>query len=96
MPVSLYYYRYKTMENRRHYKRILKCAREHYHRNKDKDKTENAKKMPKGKIDRSCYKVPPIHERNLPRDAEGRVIITDSQPSLGSLASLGSLGSLGV
>ena len=53
-------------------------------------------KMPRGKIDRSCYKVPPIHERVLPRDAEGRVIITDSQPSLCSLGSLCSLASLGV
>lgn len=92
MPISLYYYRYKEGANRHHYKRILKCAREHYHRNKNKDKTENVVKMPRGKIDRSCFKVPPIHERNLPRDAEGRVIITDSQPSLGSHLSLGSLG----
>ena len=53
-------------------------------------------KMPKGRFDRSCYRVPPVSERNLPRDAEGRVIITDSQPSLCSLGSLCSLASLGV
>ena len=95
MPVKLYYYRYKECPNRAHYKRILKCAREYYHRNKNKHKEIEVHKMPKGKIDRTCYKVPPVHERVLPRDADGRVLITD-QPSQPSLASLPSLPSLGV
>ena len=34
--------------------------------------------MPRGKIDRTIYKVPPIHERNLPRNSAGDVIVTDN------------------
>lgn len=33
--------------------------------------------MPRGKIDRTIYKVPPIHLRNLPRNESGNVIVTD-------------------
>lgn len=92
MPVKLYYYRYRQCPNQRHYARILKASREYYHRSKDKDKELEEHKMPRVKVDRSCYKVPPIHERVLPRDAEGRVLITD-QPSYASLASHASLAS---
>ena len=32
MPVKEWYWRYKTMPNRRHYERILKASREYYRR----------------------------------------------------------------
>ena len=34
--------------------------------------------MPRGKIDRTIFSVPPIHLRNLPRNSAGEVIVTDN------------------
>lgn len=34
--------------------------------------------MPRGKIDRSVFKVKPIHERNFQRNAEGKILVTDN------------------
>ena len=34
--------------------------------------------MPRGKIDRTIFCVPPIHERNLPRNEYGNVIVTEN------------------
>lgn len=32
MPVKVWYWKYKTMGNQSHYKKILKASREYYHR----------------------------------------------------------------
>ena len=34
--------------------------------------------MPRGKVDKTIFKVPPIHLRCLPRNALGEVIVTDN------------------
>lgn len=33
--------------------------------------------MPRGKVDRTIFRVPPVSERNLPRNEYGNVIVTD-------------------
>ena len=34
--------------------------------------------MPRVKVDRTCYAVPPVSQRNLPRNEHGDVIVTDN------------------
>ena len=34
--------------------------------------------MPRVKVDRTCYAVPPVSQRNLPRNSAGEVIVTDN------------------
>ena len=51
--------------------------------------------MPRGKKnDRSIFKVPPVSQRNLPRNAVGEVIVTDKpHNSLSTQCSKESCGS---